>query len=103
MIKLTKEKVVKLAVAAKYLPERRRGKTPHPSCLYRWAGPGLRGCRLDTIRVGGTLCTSIEALQRFFDALTAADAAGAQPLPNRPSADVNVDVAVDQRLDQLGF
>ncbi len=37
--------------------------------LYRWATEGLRGVHLETIQVGGTLCTSIEALQRFFERL----------------------------------
>jgi hypothetical protein len=29
----------------------------------------VRGIRLEVIRVGGTLCTSVEALQRFFERL----------------------------------
>ena len=33
---------------------------------------GVRGIRLESIMVGGTRCTSVQALQRFFDALTAA-------------------------------
>ena len=54
--------------------------------IYRWATKGMRGFRLETIRIGGTLCTSHEALQRFFDRLTEADpavradAGGAPPL-----------------------
>ena len=33
---------------------------------------GVRGIRLESIVVGATRCTSVAALQRFFDALTAA-------------------------------
>ena len=38
---------------------------------YRWAQNGVHGIRLETLCVGATRCTSMEALQRFFDALTA--------------------------------
>lgn len=67
-IKITSETVMTLSAAAKLLPKVRNGKRPHVATLYRWSGPGLRGVRLETIRIGGTTCTSVEALQRFFDA-----------------------------------
>ena len=41
-----------------------------------WARNGIRGVRIETIRVGGTLCTSLEALQRFFDRLSATGVKG---------------------------
>ena len=70
MIKLDSETVITLGEACRRMPRRRAGRPAHPSTLYRWADEGLRGLRLETIRVGGTLCTSVEALQRFFDGLT---------------------------------
>lgn len=70
MIDLSNENVVSLTEAAKRLPVRRAGKRPHVATLYRWAGRGLRGVKLETIQVGGTMCTSTEALQRFFDQLS---------------------------------
>jgi len=54
-----------------YLPRRRRGKKCHVSTLYRWASVGCRGVRLETVQIGATCCTSREALQRFFESLTA--------------------------------
>ena len=42
------------------------------STLRRWAGLGLRGVRLETIKVGARRCTSREALQRFVRRLTEA-------------------------------
>jgi hypothetical protein len=33
---------------------------------------GVRGVRLETLMVGGTRCTSVEALQRFFERITVA-------------------------------
>jgi hypothetical protein len=52
------------------LPERRRRKKIHSSCFYRWSTTGLRGVVLETLQVGGTRCTSREALQRFFERLS---------------------------------
>ena len=56
-----------------WLPPRRGGRPPHASCLFRWAKGGLRGVRLETMRVGGTLCTSKQALERFFARLAELD------------------------------
>lgn len=74
-IDLKTETVLSLRDAADFLPRRRRGKRPYFSTLYRWALKGFRGVRLETIRIGGTLCTSKEALQRFADRLVPIGAA----------------------------
>ena len=73
MIDPDKEDVISLANAAKSLPRRRGNKAPHISCLYRWTKSGCKGVILESIQVGGTRCTSREALARFFDALTFGD------------------------------
>lgn len=70
MIDIKKEKVLSFAEICLLLPRRRAGRASHPATLYRWANPGLRGIKLETIQVGGTLCTSLEALQRFFNQLS---------------------------------
>ncbi|QDT95293.1 DUF1580 domain-containing protein [Gimesia aquarii] len=70
MIEIGKEKIITFVEAAKFLPRRRAGRKPHVSTLYRWAKQGLRNVKLETIQVGGTCCTSVEALQRFFDTLS---------------------------------
>lgn len=49
-------------------------KTPHPNTLIRWAKAGLKSkggriIRLETYRIGGTTCTSLNALRQFFDLL----------------------------------
>jgi hypothetical protein len=73
VIDITNEDLKPLAdAAAEWVPRRRRGRKCHVSTLYRWATAGCRGIRLETIQVGGTCCTSREALQRFFEALTLA-------------------------------
>lgn len=72
MIVLQVETVLTFAQASNVLPRRRRGRKTHASTLYRWATSGCRGVVLETLMVGATRCTSVEALQRFFDRLTAA-------------------------------
>lgn len=79
MIDLSTETVVTLTDAINHLPERRGGKRPHVATLYRWGQRGIRGVRLEILQVGGTKCTSLEALQRFFDRLSA----DGQPAPVR--------------------
>ena len=64
------ESVLSLTEATKCLPRRRAGKRPNVATLYSWTTCGCRGVVLETIQVGGTRCTSREALQRFFDRLT---------------------------------
>ncbi len=70
MIDSISENIVSLADAAKSLPARRGGKRPHVSCIYRWTVSGCRGVKLESIQVGGTRCTSLEALHRFFERLS---------------------------------
>ena len=71
MIDISKETVISLKEATRLLPRRRNGKKTCLQTMYRWtARRGIRGVVLETIQVGGTKCTSIEALQRFFDRLT---------------------------------
>ena len=81
MIEIKDETIFSLTDAAKFLPHRRAGKKPHVATLYRWASHGLKGIRLETIQVGGTLCTSIEALQRFFERLAGPPSASAIATP----------------------
>jgi hypothetical protein len=64
------ESVITLGQGADDLPRRRRGRKTHVSTLYRWATTGCRGVILETIQIGGTRCTSREALQRFFERLS---------------------------------
>ena len=76
MIDIGVEKVVTLTEAAKLdcLPARRAGKRPHVATMFRWVTTGVGGVKLEALRVGGTLCTSIEAIQRFCERLTEGDA-----------------------------
>jgi hypothetical protein len=75
------EMVLSLTDAAKRLPQRRAGKRPNVATLYRWCQVGCRGIRLEFTQIGATKCTSWEALQRFFDALTEQAESGRAPVP----------------------
>ena len=70
MIDPANEELITLTAACKLLPQRRRGKRPHVSTLYRWAAEGCRGVVLATTQVGGTKCTSQKFLATFFQRLT---------------------------------
>jgi len=90
MIDLANEDVMSLTEAARILPKRRAGKRTHVATLYRWSTKGLRGVKLEVIQVGATRCTSREAIQRFFDALS-------------PSNPVRGRVSHSGRKDQIGL
>ena len=83
MIDPTAETLLSLTDAARLLPRRRGSKRPHVSCLYRWTTAGCKGVILESIQVGGTRCTSKEALARFFDRLTYADDPRVDRRPDR--------------------
>jgi hypothetical protein len=74
MIDLTSEDLIAFSEAAKHVPGR-----PHLSTLHRWARRRHRA--LETIKVGGRIFTSVEAVSRFVQQRGGAEAA----LP--PSAD----------------
>lgn len=68
MISIQCEQVFPISKVGDHCPRRRGDKPVHMSTGLRWAKTGCRaedGTRvyLETIRVGGTLCTSVEAVQ----------------------------------------
>lgn len=72
-IDIRKEQLIPLRDAPALLPRVRRGRKIHAATIYRWVRHGRRGRQLEALQCGGTLCTSVEALQRFFTALTGPD------------------------------
>lgn len=54
------------------VPRRRGGRRITAATLHRWATIGLRGVVLEAVQVGGTRCTSKEAILRFFYRLSQA-------------------------------
>jgi hypothetical protein len=61
------EEVISLNKACKELPPDNR---PHPSTIWRWAKIGVRGVKLETLKISGTATiTSRQAVTRFIVAL----------------------------------
>ena len=56
--------------ATMHVPPNRTGRRVHQSSVRRWMLQGLRGVRLESIKIGQRRCTSVEALDRFFIRLT---------------------------------
>ena len=104
MIDISSEQVVTLAEATTHLPRRRQGKRPNIATLYRWAQSGVKGIRLETICVGATRCTSVEALQRFCEAVTAAaDGTPVSPPPRLTAHRQRQIDAAERRLAEAGI
>ena len=110
MIDLSNEEVLSLSDAARALPSV-HGRRIHPSTLWRWARKGIKGQRLEYLRIGRAIVTTRRALNDFAARLAAADAApGISPtLPQqstrRPRSDAQrtQDIArAEARLHQAG-
>jgi len=70
-IDLEHEQPIDLKHAARLPALRVNGRTRHIASLYRWASPaGCRGVRLETVVIGGTTCTTSEAVARFIARLS---------------------------------
>jgi hypothetical protein len=86
---LTNETLVTLAEAARHIPAR-SGKRIHCSTIWRWHAKGVwtrsgRRVRLEALRLGGRVLTSVEALERFGVELAAANLIDDEPAPSRSS------------------
>ena len=93
MIDIAEETILSLGEATRAVPAI-EGKHPNASTIFRWTRDGVRGVRLDSIRLGRRLCTSREALQRFVVALNDA------PAPqNRPRTATGTRTAAQRERD----
>ena len=68
--------LVPLDQAAKLLPNR-----VHKSTIFRWQSRGVRGVRLETVRIGGRRYVSRDSLTRFaLESTSAASGGIAKPM-----------------------
>ena len=74
------EQLITLTEATKVLPTV-NGKRPAICTLWRWCRKGLRGVFLEYVRVGRRICTTQEALLRFFTKLAELDERTPPALP----------------------
>jgi hypothetical protein len=73
MIDVGTEQLTTLAQLARRIPCRRNARPVHPSTVHRWRSPGIRGIRLECLKIGGAWHTSMEAFQRFCERLSQRD------------------------------
>lgn len=87
-----------------WLPRRRGGKPIHVSCLYRWTDTGCKGVILESLQVGGTRCTSREALARFFERLSQATGPDRDSRTVRtPNQRARATAQAERELKEAGF
>lgn len=70
MIDIAKEQLVRMSQVPRLLPPGPSGNRVHVSAVYRWALHGVRGVKLEAIRIGVATYSSHEALQRFAEHLS---------------------------------
>ncbi|MFO0905695.1 MAG: DUF1580 domain-containing protein [Pirellulales bacterium] len=97
------EGLMPLAALAAKLGRRRGGKRTHSSTLARWARKGLRGVKLEVVRMGGVLCTSEAALLRFFAALEQAAGTSTTTRPQSRVRDAAQDRLIEAKLRAHGL
>ena len=61
------------------------GRRPSSSTCWRWALKGVRGKKLEVIRVGGTLYTTWGSVQAFLNDQPSNSPAGMPPAPSKPA------------------
>jgi len=97
-IDVARESVLSFSEAARYVGKLKGTKAIAFQTLFRWATKGCSRVVLETICVGGHRCTSKEALQRFFDAVTRARASA----PAHAAEDGKVEMALPELGDVDG-
>jgi hypothetical protein len=99
-IDVSRESVLSFADAARFVGKLKGTKKVAFQTLFRWATKGCRGIVLETVFVGGSRCTSVQALQRFFTALTAVRMG--QSLSQEPHFDPNSKAGIGATAQDLG-
>ncbi len=99
-IELKSETLLSVADVPRCLPSRPGGRRVHVSAVYRWIHRGVRCVRLEAVRVGGTMYTSEEALERFARRLSQSSTSALPEEQDPPSRDRRLET-VTRRLDAL--
>lgn len=82
VINVGTEQLLTLSQLAKRLPRHRNDRPVHPSTCHRWRSPGVRGIRLECVRIGGIWHTSWQSFQKFCERLTAIENGTPEPGPS---------------------
>lgn len=113
MIDILSEQLISPAQYTKMRPPGRNGRPMNLATFYRHVYNGLRGIRLEHVKLGGNTYTSIEAAQRFAERLTEARSApptdaprAAPPLPREmrtAAARLRAVEAANRELERAGI
>ena len=98
MIDLQSETLVPVSEIPSHVPGR-----PHLATCWRWIQRGCRGVKLETLLIGGKRFTSLEALQQFAEATTAAAAGSSTVTASTPSAARKRHKQACRQLDEVGI
>ncbi|MDB2525764.1 DUF1580 domain-containing protein [Mariniblastus sp.] len=97
MIDITAETLLSFSEIPSWT-ENNLGKRISPNTAHRWRLRGCRGVKLETILIGGTRTTSVEAISRFIkgstlaqDSQTDLDSFPATPSPHISQAKAYLD------------
>lgn len=94
MIDIRTEKLISMPQAAALFPNR-----PSLCALWRWRTRGVRGRKLESVVIGGTPYTSVEALQRFAAQSGGTDA----PAIRTPAARERAIAKAERELSEAGI
>jgi hypothetical protein len=84
------------------LRHRRNGKAINYVTLWRWCNRGMRGCRLEFVKVGGIPFTSERKLLDFFSAITPKPE-GTVIAPRSPVQRQRASRRAKKQLEKAGF
>lgn len=99
------DELLSLAEVSAMLPTL-NGRKIHTATLSRWIHKGVRGVRLDAIRIGNTFATTRDAVQAFIDRLNdggTSDSCGAPPSPTPPKINTAAHERAMRMLKRAGF
>ena len=104
MISLADENLIAIKAVPDHVPRNSRtGKKINQATIWRWLQRGCRGVKLETVLIGGQRYTSLEALQRFAEATTAAADGTSTVTTSTPSARRKAQEKANRELDAAGI
>lgn len=93
------ERLLTFRALCQRIPRRRAERPVALSTVHRWRAFGIRGVRLEAVRVGGSWLTSEEAFTRFTQRLTAAADHTAKEIMTSMPCD-NSKLITEERMDR---
>ena len=102
---LLREDVLTLSAAARRFPGHRANTRMNPSAIWRWIITGAKSLdgrvvKLEAFRAGSRWLTTVQALERFVDALSTVVTPATAP--RTPAARSKASTAAGKRLEEMG-